>query len=289
MRLLVTGGRGQLGRAIASRGGDGVRAVGVDELDVRDAAQVSRVIAAFEPKAVINCAAYTKVDRAEVEAVRAYEVNHFGAEVVASACQERGIPLVHVSTDYVFGGVARRPYDEDAQIAPINIYGSSKAAGERAVHVAGGIVIRTSWLFGEGGPSFVHTIGRLALERPVLRVVADQWGRPTYVGDLAEVLVDVASLAVERRPLAATYHYCNEGAVTWHGFASTIVEALRQIAPAAVVCQRIDPITTAEYPTRALRPAYSVLDTSRIATLGVVPPSWSIGMQLVVAEIAGTI
>lgn len=289
MRLLVTGGRGQLGRAIAARGGNGVHAIGTDELDICDVAQVCRALTTFDPEAVINCAAYTKVDRAEVEAVLAHEVNHRGAEVVAVACQERRIPLVHVSTDYVFSGVSQHPYDEADPIAPIGVYGNSKALGEGAVHAAGGIVVRTSWLFGEGGPSFIHTIGRLALERPVLRVVADQWGRPTYAGDLADTLLDIVSRATARKPLAATYHYCNEGTVTWHGFASAIVEALRQLAPTAVVCQRIDPITTAEYPTLSKRPAYSVLGTSRIEALGVVPPSWRAGMQQVVAEVARSI
>ena len=236
------------------------------------------------PTAVINCAAYTKVDRAEVDSRLAYMVNSDGAAILARACRDRAVPLVHVSTDYVFSGAATQPYQEDDPIAPIGVYGRSKASGERAVHAAGGIVVRTSWLFGEGGPSFVHTIARLARERPVLRVVADQRGRPTYAGDLADALIEIATRAAAHQPLASTYHYCNDGETTWHGFATAIVDELRLIAPELVVCDHVEPITTAEYPTSARRPAYSVLDTSRITALGIVLPSWHNGMQLIVSE-----
>ena len=285
MTVLVTGGRGQLGRAIAARAT--VHAISSEGLNICEAAQVEHTLAALAPTAVINCAAYTRVDQAEVTSKIAYAVNCDGARVIAIACRARDIPLIHVSTDYVFNGTTTQPHQEDDLIAPINVYGASKAAGERVVHALGGIVVRTSWLFGEGGPSFVHTMVRLARAQPVLHVVADQYGRPTYAGDLADALLDLARRAVTRQPLASTYHYCNDGATTWHGFAVAIIDELRRISTEPITCERIDPITTAEYPTPARRPANSVLDTERIAALGNVPPSWHEGMRRVVAEAAG--
>lgn len=280
MTVLVTGGHGQLGRAIAARGH--IYAIGSKELDICDAPQVERALIDLEPTAVINCAAYTKVDRAEIDSGLAYAINRDGVAILARACRTRRIPLIHVSTDYVFDGTGARPYREDDPTVPIGIYGASKAAGEPAVHAFGGTVVRTSWLFGEGGPSFVHTMLRLAREQQVLRVVADQHGCPTYAGDLAGALLALARRATAGESLAATYHYCGDGATTWHGFASAIIEELRQIAP--ITCERVDPITTAEYPTSARRPAYSVLDTTRITTIGIVPPSWREGMRRVVAK-----
>ena len=276
MKILVTGGAGQLGRALARRAGaHEVVAVDVDRLDIGDAAQIDRGLAGFD--AVINAAAYTAVDKAETERDRAFAINATGAELLARAC-ERKLRMLHVSTDYVFDGTATRPYREDDPIAPLGVYGESKAAGERAVHAHGGTVVRTSWLFGAGGPSFVHTMLRLSRERPVLRVVADQHGCPTWTDDLADALFAL----VARAQLAPTYHFCNAGATTWHGFATAIVELARRRGP--IACERVDAITTAEYPTPAKRPAYSVLDCARIASLGIAPPTWQRGLEDVVAK-----
>ena len=281
MTILVTGGRGLLGRTLSTY--DNIRALGADALDIRDSAQIDRVLSDFSWEAVINCAAYTAVDRAETEIEAAYAINCDGADKLARGCRDHGIPMIHVSTDYVFDGTATQPYREDSPIAPINVYGSSKAAGERAVHDAGGIVVRTSWLFGERGPSFVHTIVRKAREQPVLRVVADQHGRPTYAGDLAAALIQMA--ARTHQPLEPTYHFCNTGEATWYVFASAIVDELRRHGE--VTCKHIEPITTAEYPTTARRPANSVLDTRRIENqLGIRPSSWIGGVRRVVAEAA---
>jgi len=272
MRLLVTGGRGQLGRALVRRGGDAIVASDLPELDI--CGDVGAAIASVD--AVINAAAYTAVDKAETERDRAYAVNRDGAGNVARACAVRGIPCIHVSTDYVFDGTATAPYREDAPLHPLGVYGESKLAGEEAVREAGGTVVRTSWLFGQGGPSFVHTMLRLAAERPVLRVVADQHGCPTWADDLADAL-----LALVKAP-ADTYHFCNAGPTTWHAFATAIVAEARKHR--VLACERIDAITTAEYPTPAKRPGYSVLDTSKVQALGIVPPPWTIGMARVVAE-----
>lgn len=277
MKILVTGGRGQLGRSVTARAhehGHDVWAPDVDELDICDPDHVARVAG---HDLVINAAAYTAVDKAETERDKAFAINRDGAGLLARACAERGVQLLHVSTDYVFDGSGTRPYREDDPIAPLGVYGASKAEGEHAVLEAGGTVVRTSWLFAEGGPSFVHTMLRLAKERPTLRVVADQHGCPTYAGDLADALISLAG-----RPLAHTYHYCNDGPTTWHAFASAIVAEAR--TRTAIACERIDAITTAEYPTPAKRPAYSVLDTTRIREAGIMPPSWQPGLARVVAH-----
>ena len=278
MKILVTGGAGQLGRALVRcAGAHEVIARDIDTLDILDPAAVARAVAGVD--AVINAAAYTAVDKAEVEHDRAFAINRDGAANIARAA--RGLRLIQVSTDYVFDGGSRRPYREDDPVAPRGVYGASKAAGEAVVVSEGGTVVRTSWLFGEGGPSFVHTMIRLARERPILKVVADQHGRPTWADDLAAALLAL----VERRELAPRYHFCNAGQTTWHEFAVAIIAAARAHVPLAVV--RIDPITTAEYPTPAKRPAYSVLDTARIEAIGIVPPPWTLGLARMIAKELG--
>jgi dTDP-4-dehydrorhamnose reductase len=273
MKILVTGGRGQLGRSITAHG----RARG-HEIDARDLPELDICLPIDLPPCdlVINAAAYTAVDKAESERERAFAANRDGAANLARACRERGVPFLHVSTDYVFDGASSRPYREDDPIAPLGVYGESKAAGEREVLQLGGTVVRTSWLFAEGGPSFVHSILRLAREQPTLHVVADQHGCPTYAGDLAEALIAL------RDAVPGVYHYCNDGATTWHAFATAIVAEARARGP--IACERIDGIITAAYPTPTRRPAYSVLDTTRVRALGIVPPSWRSGLALVVAH-----
>lgn len=283
MKLLVTGARGQLGRQLLARGtarGHEVTALGHDALDISDHDSIERALHA-PVDAVINAAAYTAVDRAQTDRASAYRVNRDGAGLLARACAARGIRMLHVSTDYVFDGAGTRPYREDDRPAPRQVYGDSKVEGENAVHECGGIVVRTSWLFGEGGPSFVHTMLRLALERPVLRVVADQHGCPTYAGDLADALLDLAPLP----ELAGTYHVCGSPPTTWHAFATAIVEEARRHRE--VACTQIEAITTAEYPTPAARPMYSVLDTSRVRALGIAMRPWSVGLARVVADALG--
>ena len=277
MNVLVAGGRGQLGRSLALRG---ATCPGREALDVRDRASVERALA--QPyDVVINAAAFTHVDRAQTERAAAAAVNRDGAGILARACSERGIRVVYVSTDYVFDGRASRPYREDDPRSPLQVYGETKRDGEDLVREAGGVIVRTSWLFGDGGPSFVHAIVRLARERSRLRVVGDQRGCPTYAGDLADAL-----LALVAQPaLADTYHLCGDEPTTWFGFATAIVDEVRR--QATVPCQGLDPITTADYPTAAQRPAYSVLDTSRARSLGIAVASWRLGLPRVVADAIG--
>ncbi|MBA3452115.1 MAG: dTDP-4-dehydrorhamnose reductase [Deltaproteobacteria bacterium] len=281
MNVLVTGGRGQLGQAIVRRGaaaGHVVTALGHHELDICDEGAVAARCNDHAPDVVINAAAYTAVDKAEANRVGAFAVNADGAAIVARTCAARAIRVLHVSTDYVFDGTLDRPYQEDDVPQPISVYGESKLAGERHVQAAGGIVVRTSWLFGRGGPSFVHTILRLAAERPLLRVVADQRGCPTWADDLADALLVLAT----RPDLEPCYHFCGAEAVTWHAFASAIVAEAR--LHRGLACERIEAITTAEYPTPARRPMSSVLDTARIRGLGIEPPRWHTGLAAVVAQ-----
>jgi dTDP-4-dehydrorhamnose reductase len=281
MKILVTGGRGQLGRSVARQGaaaGHEVIALDIDELDITDEPQVTATIGEHRPDLVINGAAYTAVDKAESERAKAYLINRDGAGILARACAAAKVRFLHVSTDYVFDGTQTRPYREEDPLKPLGVYGESKAEGEQAVQEAGGTVVRTSWLFAEQGPSFVQTMLRLAKERPLLRVVADQQGCPTYASDLADGLIALGA----QPALGSTYHYCNDGATTWHAFASAIIEEAR--THRTLACERIEAITTAEYPTPAKRPAYSVLDTSKLKGLGIVPPSWQIGLARVVAH-----
>jgi dTDP-4-dehydrorhamnose reductase len=257
MRVWVTGAKGLLGTEVVARlVRDGIDHVATDlELDIRDEA----ALAAFrEPYThVIHCAAFAKVDACETQEAEAHAVNATGAGNVARVA--RGKPMIHVSTDYVFDGTASAPYREDAPVGPINAYGRTKLAGERAVLEANdrAYVMRTSWLFGAAGPSFVGTMLKLMASRPEVRVVDDQRGRPTAAVDLAAALIAIAI----HEPAPGIYHFANAGDVTWFGFASAIKELAR--LPAALV-----PITTAEYPTPAKRPAWSVLATDKLEWLG---------------------
>jgi dTDP-4-dehydrorhamnose reductase len=280
VKILVTGGRGQLGRSLvraAAARGHAIIAVDADGLDITAPAQIAAALREHAPDTVINGAAYTGVDRAESDRDRAFAINSDGAGHLARACAAAAIPLLQVSTDYVFDGAAARPYREDDPVSPINVYGESKAAGERQVLDAGGVVVRTSWLFGEGGPSFVHSILRLAREQPILRIVADQHGCPTCADDLAAALLELAT----REP-SGIYHACGDGPTTWHGFAAAIVDEARRHT--SLACERVEPITTAEYPTPARRPAYSVLDPGRLRALGIALPSWRIGLSRVITS-----
>ena len=269
MRIVVTGGAGRLGRALVRRGGaHDLVALERAALDITDAAAIARALDAHAPAAVVNAAAYTAVDRAEGDRDRAFAVNATGAGHVARACAARGIALLHVSTDHVFAGTAAAPYREDDPVAPRSVYGASKAAGEDAVRAAGGGVVRTAWLFGEGTAGFVPAIAaRLRAGAPV-RVVADQHGCPTWVDDLAEALLALAAV----REAPDVLHYAGDGPTTWYGLAVAIAEALA-VDPSAITAIRSD-----EWSAAAPRPAYAVLDTARMRSLGIAPRPWRPGL-----------
>ncbi len=276
MKLLVTGGAGALGLMLAARGtarGHAVSALGRAALDVADAIGVERALRDLAPDAVINAAAYTLVDRAEQERDAAFAANAIGAGVVAAACAARGVPMVHVSTDYVFDGAATRPYREEDPVAPLSVYGESKAEGERRVLAAGACCVRTSWVFARGANAFVQKIAARLAQPGGLTVFADRHGCPTWAGDLADALLDLA----ERRAPAGLWHYAGEPATTWHGLACAIAEILGH-DPA-----RVAPVPGFDPPGAARRPPYSVLDTTKIAALGIAPRPWRVGLAAVLA------
>lgn len=275
MRVLVTGAAGMLGQAVATaaaRLGHDVVALSRAELDITDAEHVRRIIAAAEPRAVINCAAWTDVDAAEAAEAAATAINGDGAGFVAQACAETGAHLVHVSTDYVFDGSSDRPWVESDPVGPIGAYGRSKLAGEQAVAAAGGshAIARTAWLFGAGGKNFVDTMLGLAATRDEVSVVTDQVGSPTWTAHLAAGLVELA----EREADTGVFHLAGTGACSWYDLTVEVFDR------AGVDC-RVVPTTAAAFQRPAPRPAYSVLDSERGAPA---LPSWQDGVAGYLAE-----
>jgi dTDP-4-dehydrorhamnose reductase len=280
--LLVPGGHGQLGRELSAMAPPDavVTAPGSSELDVTEPRVVLEAVTTLVAQAnaqdlrpiVINAAAYTSVDAAETEARRAFAVNADAPRVLAAVCSSRGVPMVHVSTDYVFPGDADRPYETDDEPGPKSMYGATKLAGEEAVLRSGvrGWVVRTSWVYGASGHNFVKTMARLEKSRDSVSVVDDQRGTPTLARDLAGGLLELAGRIVGGTPPAHRVLHCvGGGETTWFSFARAIFEELGA-DPA-----RVRPLTTAEYPTPAARPAYSVLSTKAWEESGLTPlPPW---------------
>lgn len=276
MNILVTGGAGQVGRELQQHGilaGHTVHAPGRTGLDITDASAVMTYIRSNTPDLVINAAAYTAVDKAEQDAAQAFAINRDGAANLALACAAQAIPLLHISTDYVFDGQKDSPYREDDPVAPLGVYGASKWQGEQQIraHCQQHIILRTSWVFGAYGQNFVRSMLRLAREREELRVVADQRGCPTPAGAIARVLLNIAGqLAFSCSSVFGTYHYCGSPATSWHGLAEAVVAEAKSLT--ALTVQQVVPIRTAEYPTLATRPANSVLDCSRLQDVFAIQP-----------------
>ncbi len=273
MKWLITGAGGMLGTdlrdELASRGED-VVALSRTGLDVTDSRAVSACIGEHAPSVVVNCAAYTKVDQAEIEESAAKQLNGSAVELIAVAANEVGATLVHVSTDFVFDGSGTTPYEPDAETNPLSAYGRSKLLGEiAAAHANEHLIVRTSWLFGAHGPNFVEAIrNQIRKGTNPLRVVADQRGRPTYTPHLARALVNLAKAGAR-----GIVHYADADECTWFDFASAIVEE----SGAGV---DVHPITTDEFPRPAKRPAYSVLSTESYERLtGAAPESWREGLR----------
>jgi dTDP-4-dehydrorhamnose reductase len=228
---------------------------------------------------VINAAAYTAVDKAEQEADQAILVNHLGAQNLAIACKKNQVPLIHLSTDYIFDGAHTCPYQEDDKENPTNVYGHSKWLGEQAVReqCEQHIILRVSGIFSQYGHNFLKTMLRLAQEKKELRVVADQITCPTYAGDIASVLFSIMQQSLHW----GTYHYCNAGPVSWHQFATTIIQTAKQYQHLLV--EEIKAISTSHYPTLAKRPAYSVLDCSKIENeMGIKQSMWRDALSVVI-------
>ncbi|WP_395676646.1 dTDP-4-dehydrorhamnose reductase [Inquilinus sp.] len=273
MTLVILGAGGQVGRELAELAqaqGLAVRALARAEVDITEAAAVAEAVRGAD--FVANCAAYTAVDKAEAERDRAFAVNVTGPGVIAAACAAAGAALLHISTDYVFRGDGDRPWREDDPIAPLSVYGESKAAGEAAVRAAlpRHVILRTAWVFAAHGSNFVRTMLRLGAERPELRIVADQRGGPTPAADIA-----AAILAIRGQALApgfdgwGTFHFAGAPATTWHDFAAAIFAAKGGPGPV------LHAIATADYPTPARRPSNSVLDCGKISRVfGLGQPDW---------------
>jgi dTDP-4-dehydrorhamnose reductase len=291
MRIAVTGKTGQVVTCLIERGtaaGHEVIALGRPELDLADTASVLPALEAIAPDAIVSAAAYTAVDKAEIETSLAYAVNEAGAGAVAEAAKALGVPLIHVSTDYVFDGRLDRPYTESDPTNPTGVYGASKLAGEQAVLVTypeGSAVLRVAWVYSPFGSNFVKTMLRLACDRDEVSVVADQIGNPTSALDIADGILMVASnLAGSNDPaLRGVFHMTACGEASWSDFAAAIFAAsAAQGGPTAVV----RPITTADYPTAATRPANSRLDCGRIArTHGITLPDWHGSLKNVVSHL----
>lgn len=273
LNILITGARGQLGSSLRQLGSvspNNYLATDVAELDITDAGAVLQTVKEQRIDVIVNCAAYTNVERAEEDEARADLLNHKAAAYLAAAAKETGATLIHVSTDYVFDGTAHRPYTEEAPTAPLGVYGRTKLAGERAVAESGCkyLTFRTAWLYSEYGNNFLKTMLRLTAEKEHLNVVFDQAGTPTYAGDLAMTIFSI----VEGRYYAGNeglYHFSNEGVASWYDFAAEIAAAAGHDK-----C-RIRPCRTEEFPTKAPRPAYSVLDKRKIKeTFGLEIPHW---------------
>ncbi len=277
--ILVTGAGGQVGRELLRIGtARGARIVGLarTELDVSDADAVHAALAAHRPTLVVNAAAFTTVDRAEADPGAALAANRDGPAHLADACAALDIPLIHLSTDYVFDGTKREPYTEDDATNPLNVYGASKLAGEDEVRtrLRRHVILRTSWVFSAHGHNFVRTMLRLAQQSPALSVVADQRGCPTPAIHLAVAILDIArQLEWGRDDAWGTYHLTGRGETTWYAFAQAIFELLGRLGMDPLPALR--PVTRAEFPTPALRPAYSVLDCARVhATFGIAARPW---------------
>jgi len=272
MNVLVTGANGQLGSEIQNNTHriSNYYFSDADSLDITDAQAIRAFVQQHAIDLIVNCAAYTNVDKAEDDCATAEAINHTAVAHLASVCKEFQLPLIHISTDYVFGGTKNTPYSETDATQPLGVYGRTKLAGEQAIQNSGieHLIIRTSWLYSlRFGNNFVKTIQRLSGERPQLKVVADQVGTPTNAADLADFIVQAIENAWYRGK-REVYHFSNEGVCSWYDFAVAIVAA------SGNVCEVL-PCTSAEFPSKVTRPSYSVLDKTKLKTdFGYRIPYW---------------
>ncbi|HEY8032802.1 MAG TPA: dTDP-4-dehydrorhamnose reductase [Methylocella sp.] len=267
--ILVFGAAGQLGREVmALAKARAIEAAGCNRAsaDITDFASVTTAILAIKPRLVLNAAAYTAVDKAESEPKAAYAANALGAETIARAAALQQVPVIQISTDYVFDGTKIGAYVETDPVAPLSAYGKTKAAGEVMVRQANPrhFILRTAWVYGSYGSNFLKTILRLSAEREELRIVADQHGCPTATQDIAEAILAIDRAVANGTEAPGTYHFAGYGVTTWHGFASAIVDAQAQATGRR---PKVSPIATADFPTPARRPANSELDSSLFASV----------------------
>lgn len=276
-KVLVTGANGQLGTELKKLIPDAIFA-DVDMLDITDLEAVKNFVAGNQIDMIVNCAAYTAVDKAEDEVELAKKVNEDGPRNLALS----GAKIIHVSTDYVFDGLGHKPYTPTDETKPISVYGKTKRAGELAVleNASSAIIIRTAWLYSPYGNNFVKTMRRLGAERETLNVVADQVGTPTYAGDLAQAITEIIPQVKEGQK--GVYHFTNEGVCSWYDFARKIMDL------SGLNCQ-VNPIPSSAYPTKATRPFYSVLSKETIKNdFGIKIAHWEDGLKRCLKEMEKT-
>lgn len=282
--ILVTGCKGQLGTELRKIANDDEQHhwlfTDVDTLDICDRNAVEDCFSTNNIEVCINCAAYTAVDKAEDEPELAEKINTYAPQVLAETCLKHNALLVHISTDYVFGGDADEPYSVDGPINPQSVYGKTKAKGEKRIMASGCnyFIIRTAWLYSSTGHNFVKTMLMLGDTKDEINVVADQKGCPTWAHDLAAALMTLVNQN-GNQPVQEVFHFTNEGQITWYDFATAIMEI------GGKTC-KVNPITTGQYPTKAKRPAYSVLDLSKIkAYAGIEIPFWMESLEKCIEEL----
>jgi dTDP-4-dehydrorhamnose reductase len=300
MKILLFGGNGQVGSELrrslgplgdvvaTTRSGTLEDGTACERADFDAPESLAALIERVAPEIVVNAAAHTAVDRAESELDAAFRANAQAPQAIAEACARRGIRLVHYSPDYVFDGRGTRPYREDDPTAPAGVYGASKLAGEEAIRASGAphLILRTAWVYAAHGRNFLRTILRLAGERDELRVVADQIGTPTPATLIADATARVLAQPATR---SGTWHLTATGATSWHGFAEAIMQGAHARGLIARI-PRVLPIATADYPTPAARPAYSVLDCSALQRdFGIALPDWQEGLSRTLDELAGSL
>jgi dTDP-4-dehydrorhamnose reductase len=291
VKVIVTGSNGQLGKELSKQGRDrGIDVVALDlpDFDITDANAVDEAVSEDNHVlAVINAAAYTAVDKAESEPDLAFLVNQRGPANLAQSCKKKGMPLIHVSTDYVFDGSKKDAYVETDPVSPVGVYGKSKTAGEGDVRriLKEHIILRTAWLCSEHGSNFVKTMIRLGQEKDEIGVVADQYGCPTFASDLAEAILTILGKIEKSKDIPwGTYHYCGKGVTTWYEFAKTTLDMARVYTTLKV--QTMVPLSTEEYPTPAKRPANSAMDCSLIGkNFNISPRQWQDGLRHLVERL----
>ncbi|MFN4088203.1 MAG: dTDP-4-dehydrorhamnose reductase [Alphaproteobacteria bacterium] len=288
LKILLLGGTGQVGRELRRRPWPmpvALAAPGRDEIDLADPHALRAAVARHAPAILVNAAAFTAVDAAETDPAAAHAVNAAAPSILAAAAAKAGAAILHLSTDYVFDGRKPGPYVEDDPVAPLSVYGSTKAAGEAAVRAAcpRHVILRTSWVYAPAGRNFVLTMLRLGAERPLLRIVDDQRGAPTAAADIADTIMAIARQIAVDEDSWGTFHFTAAGATSWYGFARAIF-ALAAAAGRPV--PHLEPVTTADYPTPARRPSNSRLDCARIGrAYGIVPRDWQAALADTTAEL----
>lgn len=288
MKLFITGASGQVGWELGRQSpelGFETEAKTRLELDITNREDVADLVIRVRPDVIINAAAYTAVDAAESEPESSDAVNRKAPEILAELARDMSIPLIHISTDYVFDGTKSTPYTESDPIKPVNAYGATKAAGEKAIRNTWRrhIIVRTSWVYGVHGRNFVKTMLNLARERETLRIVNDQSGCPTFAADLARALLEISRQVLQGNENWGTYHYCGKGRTTWYDFALKIFELAEDCFELKV--KSVEPVPTTEYPTPAVRPMNSVMDCSRLAeAFGIYPPPWEESLKKMIQE-----